>query len=113
MNEQSSKPTSPPEVMIQHNKKLVTNWTVGKEQDLIPKLTYTEKVQVERPKPVFDNKVDEIIDTLEHDNDGPYFEEQEFDYRDKIARDIAKDIDAEIMKSIMNATDKEILNGYG
>jgi len=66
---------------------------------------------MERPKPKFDNKVDEIIDTLEHDNDGPYFEEREVDLATHMGNEMLKDMDEEIMKQLIINLDNEMVGG--
>ena len=89
---------------IDHGKTLSAKWTLEKDQ-IIQSPKFTEKIQMERPKPKFENKVDEIIDTLEHDNDGPYFEEREVDYVDHMSKEIAKEIDMEITRDILKHID--------
>ena len=54
-------------------------------------------------KPEFDNPVDEIIYTLEHENDPKQLNIQD-ELTKAVALEIQQDIDAEIIKTLMDIT---------
>ena len=78
-----------------HHPKLVSNWSIETIDNL-----FSSRIE----KPDFDNKVDEIIYILEHEND-PKFVSLD-DLAKNAAIDIAREIDIEIMNAITKATGK-------
>jgi len=93
MSDQSSK-----KIEINKHRTLQAKWSIDFEEDLYPK---------SEPPPVFNNDVEKIIYTLEHENDPLTYDQILEMTQQKMAESIMDEVDREIMEMLQNKMEKK------